>query len=78
MMVSLLGKGSVFFSLCTFFSKGLWGYNGLLSMAAVSCVFFPLTPSSLGADLVNMAATVFVQRALARNMDTVLRNLLLD
>ena len=40
-------------------------------MAAVSCVFFPLTPSSLGAGLVNMAATVFVQRALARNMDTV-------
>ena len=47
-------------------------------MAAVSCVFFPLTPSSLGAGLVNMAATVFVQRALARNMDTVLQNQLLN
>ena len=50
---------------------GIWGYNGLLIMAAVSCVFFPLTPASLVAGLVNMAATVFVQRALARNMDTV-------
>ena len=60
------------------YSLGIWGYNGLLSMAAVSCVFFPLTPSSLGAGLVNMAATVFVQRALARNMDTVLRNQLLN
>ena len=50
---------------------GIWGYNGLLSMAAVSCVFFPFTSSSFVAGLVNMAATVFVQRSLARNMDTV-------
>ena len=69
MMVSLYRK-QLFFFPC-FPLLGIWGYNGLLSMAAVSCVFFPLTPSSLVAGLVNMAATVFVQRALARNMDTV-------
>ena len=54
---------------------GIWGYNGLLSMAAVSCVFFPFTSSSFVAGLVNMAATVFVQRSLARNMDTVSINI---
>lgn len=51
--------------------SGLWGYNGLLAMAAASCVFFPLTLHSFVAGLVNVAATVFVQRALQRNMDTV-------
>ena len=71
MMVSLLGNSQFSFLYFPLY-LGIWGYNGLLSMAAVSCVFFPLTPSSLGAGLVNMAATVFVQRALARNMDTVL------
>lgn len=49
---------------------GLWGYNGLLSMAAVSCVFFPLTVTSFLAGLANVVVTVFVQRALAHNMDT--------
>ena len=67
-MVSLLAN---FISPRSPLFPGIWGYNGLLSMAAVSCVFFPLTPASLVAGLVNMAATVFVQRALARNMDTV-------
>ena len=52
---------------------GIWGYNSLLSMAAVSCVFFPLTVTSFIAGLANVAATVFVQRALAYNMDTVSR-----
>jgi len=47
---------------------GLWGYNALLSMAAVSCVFFPLTPASLVAGTVNTAATVFIQRALAASL----------
>lgn len=51
--------------------SGLWGYNGLLAMAAASCVFFPLTLHSFVTGLVNVAATVFVQRALQRNMDTV-------
>ena len=50
---------------------GIWGYNGLLSMAAVSCVFFPLTPSSFVAGLINTVLSVFVQRALAQNMNTV-------
>ena len=50
---------------------GIWGYNGLLSMAAVSCVFFPFSPTSLLAGALNAVATVGVQAALRRNMDTV-------
>jgi len=49
---------------------GIWGYNSLLSMAAVSCVFYPLTVSSFLAGLVNVVATVFIQKALAVNMST--------
>merc|ERR550525_1968485 len=49
---------------------GIWGYNSLLSMAAVSCVFFPLTANSLLAGTVNAVATVRIQAALRRNMDT--------
>ena len=52
--------------------NGLWGYNALLSMASVSCVFFPLTVTSFIAGLINVLATVFIQRALAHNMDTVI------
>ena len=52
--------------------NGIFGYNPLLSMAAVSCVFFPLTISSFLAGIVNVMATVFIQRALAQNMSTVL------
>ena len=40
-------------------------------MAAVSCVFFPLTLSSFLAGIVNVMATVFIQRALQQNMSTV-------
>ena len=50
---------------------GIWGYNSLLSMAAVSCVFFPFSPKSLMAGVLNAVATVGVQAALRRNMDTV-------
>ena len=56
---------------------GIWGYNSLLSMAAVSCVFYPLTVSSFLAGLVNVVTTVFIQKALAVNMSTV-RFLFLD
>ena len=52
--------------------NGIWGYNALLSMASVSCVFFPLTVTSFFAGIVNVIATVFIQRALAHNMDTVI------
>ena len=52
---------------------GIFGYNSLLSMAAVSCVFFPLTISSFLAGIVNVMATVFIQRALAHNMSTVIK-----
>ena len=56
---------------CTQVYDGIWGYNGLLSMAAVSCVFFPFSPTSLLAGALNAVATVGVQAALRRNMDTV-------
>lgn len=49
---------------------GIWGYNSLLSMAAVSCVFFPFTPASLTAGTVNALSTLLVQAALRKNMDT--------
>jgi len=49
---------------------GIWGYNSLLSMAAVSCVFFPFSPTSLLAGALNAVATVGIQAALRRNMDT--------
>jgi len=47
---------------------GVWGYNSLLAMAAVSCVFFPLTPASLVAGAVNTVATVGAQAGLRANM----------
>jgi len=49
---------------------GIWGYNALLAMAAASCVFFPLSPASLAAGATGTLATVAVQAALRRNMDT--------
>ena len=50
---------------------GIWGYNALLAMAAASCVFFPLSPASLAAGATSTLATIAVQAALRRNMDTV-------
>jgi urea transporter len=50
---------------------GIWGYNALLAMAAASCVFFPASPASVLAGTVNTVATVGIQAALRRNMDTV-------
>merc|ERR1719278_1867812 len=39
-------------------------------MAAASCVFFPLSPASLAAGATSTLATIAVQAALRRNMDT--------
>ena len=60
-----------FSKLCLQVYDGIWGYNSLLSMAAVSCVFFPFSPTSLLAGALNAVATVGIQAALRRNMDTV-------
>jgi len=49
--------------------SGLWGYNALLSMAAVSCVFFPFSPAAFMAGIVNTFATVGIQAGLKANMD---------
>jgi len=48
---------------------GIWGYNALLAMAAASCVFFPFSPVSFVAGLVNTVATVAIQQGLRKNMD---------
>jgi len=49
---------------------GIWGYNALLAMAAASCVFFPFSPVSFLAGLANTVATIAIQQALRKNMDT--------
>jgi len=43
---------------------GLWGYSPLLSMAAVSCVIYPLSGTSMLAGTINAITTVFIQKAL--------------
>merc|ERR1712106_48500 len=48
---------------------GIWGYNALLAMAAASCVFFPFSPVSFVAGLVNTVVTVAIQQGLRKNMD---------
>ena len=50
---------------------GIWGYNALLAMAAASCVFFPFSPVSFVAGVVNTVATVAIQQGLRKNMDQV-------
>lgn len=48
---------------------GVWGYNALLAMSSVACVFFPFSPVSFVAGLVNTLATVCIQAALRITMD---------
>jgi len=50
---------------------GIWGYNSLLAMAAVSCVFFPFSPASFVAGLINTIGTVAIHAALRASMDKV-------
>ena len=52
--------------------QGLWGYNPILSMAAVSCVFLPFSGTSLLAGTVNTVATIFIQKAIIRTMTKVM------
>ena len=47
---------------------GVWGYNALLTMAAISCVFFAQNAHSLILGLLATAATSVVQFALRANM----------
>jgi urea transporter len=42
-------------------SAGLWGYNSLLTMGALTCVFYPLGPHSMVLGLVGAIATPIVQ-----------------
>lgn len=48
--------------------SGLWGYNALLTMGAISCVFFAFNHQSFLMGLVATAATSVVQFALRVNM----------
>ena len=41
--------------------SGCWGFNGILSMSALSCVFLAFNRASIGLGLVNVASTVIVQ-----------------
>ena len=47
---------------------GGWGYNELLTMASVSCVFFKFNHKSFILGTVATAATTVVQFALRKNM----------
>jgi len=48
---------------------GIWGYNSLLSMPAISCVFLNISPSSLVFGLVSVVVTVASQQAIRVNMN---------
>merc|ERR1711971_983952 len=47
---------------------GVWGYNELLTMASLSCVFFKFNVKSFVLGTVATAATSVVQFALRKNM----------
>lgn len=41
--------------------RGLWGFQGILSMTGISCIFFACNGASFGLGLINCLVTVFVQ-----------------
>ena len=43
---------------------GIWGYSAILSMCALSCVFFALSQMSVVLALVNVLGTIGVQYGL--------------
>lgn len=47
---------------------GVWGYNELLTMSCLSCVFFKFNLKSFVLGTVATAATSVVQFALRKNM----------
>ncbi len=47
---------------------GVWGYNGVIAMASVSCVFFAFNSMSFLVGLVNLVGTIGVQYGLRANM----------
>jgi len=40
---------------------GCWGFNTILSMSALSCVFLAFNSASVGLGLVNVGATILTQ-----------------
>ena len=47
---------------------GVWGYNSLLAMSSVSCVFFAFSGGSFLLSVVNVGATGVAQYAMRTNM----------
>lgn len=47
---------------------GLWGYNTVLTMNAISCVFFPFSPRSVMLAVAATASTSVAQFSLRENM----------
>ena len=47
---------------------GLWGYNAILSSAAIMCVFFAFNHMSFLVGMVNLSLTVAIQYALRTTM----------
>ncbi len=47
---------------------GVWGYNGVIAMASVSCVFFAFNSMSFLLGIVNLLGTIGVQYGLRANM----------
>ena len=48
--------------------NGLWGYNAILSSAAIMCVFFAFNRMSFLVGMVNLSLTVANQYALRTTM----------
>lgn len=55
---------------------GVWGYNAILSMASLSCVFFAFNSMSFLIGILNVLATVVAHYALRTNMFVKVRRLL--
>lgn len=52
---------------------GLWGFNGIVAMTALSCVYFAFGSMSFLLGLVNVATTICVHFALRANMTVEVR-----
>ena len=53
---------------------GIWGYSAILSMCALSCVFFALSQMSVVLALVNVLGTIGVQYGLRTTLSIQVHN----
>ena len=47
---------------------GLWGYNGVIASAAITCVFFAFNPMSFVLGMINLLGAIGAQYALRATM----------